>query len=83
MHHEDAVSAEPALELRDGGAAAMQQQEFGAIAVEPGARKFFFCGSRWSGGAANPARCRCRTKFFLHVRTTIDVVDAAACGFPL
>ena len=41
MHHEDAVSAEPALELRDGGAAAMQQQEFGAIAVEPGARKFF------------------------------------------
>lgn len=42
MHHADAVSAEPPLELRDGGAAAMQQQEFGAIAVEPGARKSFF-----------------------------------------
>ena len=42
MHHEDAVSAEPALELRDGGAAAMQQQQFAAVAVEPGTRIPFF-----------------------------------------
>ena len=32
----------PKPQLRDGGAAAMQQQEFAAIAVEPGTRVAFF-----------------------------------------
>lgn len=42
MGHADPAGAEPPLELRDGGSAAMQQQEFGAIAVEPGTRIPFF-----------------------------------------
>ena len=42
MHHADPAGAEPALELRDGGAAAMQLQQLAAIAVEPGTRKPFF-----------------------------------------
>ena len=42
MNNSDPAGAQPSLELRDGGAAAMQQQQFAAVAVEPGTRIPFF-----------------------------------------